>query len=148
MISPDPNFVDRITASFAKQGAMHTIGARLVRVQTGEVEIRLPMSAAISQQHGFLHAGILSTALDSACGYASATVMPTESGVLTIEFKVNLMAPGDGEAFIMIGTVAKPGRTIVFAQGQAFAVKAGQQKLIATMSTTCMVVTGRDGVVG
>jgi uncharacterized protein (TIGR00369 family) len=148
MISPDPNFIKRVTESFAKQGAMHTIGARLVRVQTGEVEIRLPMSAAICQQHGFLHAGILSTALDSACGYASSTVMPAESGVLTIEFKVNLMAPGDGDAFIMIGTVAKPGRTIVFAQGQAFAVKAGVQKLIATMSTTCMVITGRDGVVG
>jgi uncharacterized protein (TIGR00369 family) len=148
MISPDPNFVERITTSFAKQGAMHTIGARLVRVQTGEVEIRLPMSAAISQQHGFLHAGMLSTALDSACGYASSTVMSADSGILTIEFKVNLMAPGDGEEFIMIGNVTKPGRTIVFAQGQAFAVKAGQQKLIATMSTTCMVITGREGVVG
>jgi uncharacterized protein (TIGR00369 family) len=148
MISPDPNFIERITASFAKQGAMQTIGARLVRVQTGEVEIRMPMSTAINQQHGFLHAGILSTALDSACGYASSTVMPAESGVLTIEFKVNLMAPGDGEEFIFIGNIAKPGRTIVFAQGQAFAVKGGQQKLIATMSTTCMVVTGRNGVVG
>ncbi len=146
MNSPDPQFVERVTQSFAKQGAMHTIGARLVKVQTGEVEIRLPMTAAISQQHGFLHAGILSTALDSACGYASSTVMPASSGVLTIEFKVNLMAPGDGEEFIMIGTVTKPGRTIVFAQGQAFAVKQGKQKLIATMSTTCMVVTGRDGI--
>jgi uncharacterized protein (TIGR00369 family) len=148
MISPDPHFVERVTASFAKQGAMKTIGARLARVQSGEVEIRLPMSAAISQQHGFLHAGILSTALDSACGYASSTVMSAESGVLTIEFKVNLMAPGDGDEFIMIGNVTKPGRTIIFAQGQAFALKAGQQKLIATMSTTCMVITGREGVVG
>lgn len=144
--TPDPFFETRVRASFAKQGAMQTIGATLAKVTAGEVEIHLPMNLGLTQQHGFLHAGMLSAALDSACGYACSTVMPADAGVLTIEFKVNLMAPGDGDSFILIGRVAKPGRTIVFAQGEAFAVKAGQQKRIATMSATCMVVNGRDAI--
>jgi uncharacterized protein (TIGR00369 family) len=144
--TPDPYFETRIRASFAKQGAMQTIGASLATVAPGEVEIHLPMTSGLTQQHGFLHAGMLSAALDSACGYAASTVMPAEAGVLTVEFKVNLMAPGDGDSFILIGRVSKPGRTIVFAEGEAFAVKASQKKRIATMSATCMVVHGRETI--
>jgi uncharacterized protein (TIGR00369 family) len=151
---PQPNDFSataaRIEGSFAKQGAMGLIGARLVKVAAGEVHIELPFHLGLSQQHGFLHAGILTTALDSACGYAAASVMPENSGVLTIEFKVNLMAPGKGERFIFIGRVAKPGRTIVFAEGEAFAVIADkpENKRIATMSATCMVVMDRPDVKG
>ncbi len=133
---------------------MGLIGARLLKVALGEVHIELPFHPGLSQQHGFLHAGILTTALDSACGYAAASVMPDHSGVLTIEFKVNLMAPGKGERFIFIGRVAKPGRNIVFAEGEAFALSASnpdtksENKRIATMSATCMVVVDRPDVKG
>src|SRR6185437_8259195 len=93
-IEPSPNFEERVRASFARQQAMATIGAALTLVRPGTVEIEMPYSDALTQQHGFLHAGIISAALDSACGYAAYSVMPEEASVLTIEFKVNLLAPG------------------------------------------------------
>ena len=103
----------------------------------------------LTQQHGFLHAGIISTALDSACGYAAFSMMPENAAVLTIEFKVNLLAPGRGERFLFRGSVTKPGRTIVVADGQAYAFAAdGEAKLIATMTGTMMTVLGRDGIEG
>jgi uncharacterized protein (TIGR00369 family) len=141
-------FEERIRASFAKQGAMGLIGARLTRIVAGEVEIELPFKPEHSQQHGFLHAGILSTALDSACGYATYSLFPPEAGILTIEFKVNLLAPGDGELFRMIGRVRKAGRTISLAEGEAYAIKSGREKLIATMTATTMTIAGRDNVIG
>jgi uncharacterized protein (TIGR00369 family) len=102
----------------------------------------------MTQQHGFLHAGIISTALDSACGYAAFSLMPENAGVLTIEFKVNLLAPGKGERLFR-GNVTKPGRTIIVADGQAYAFGAdGEAKLIATMTGTMMTVTGRQGIEG
>lgn len=142
----DEQYVQRVSSSFAKQGAMSTLGAQLERVEPGEVEVRLPMSAALSQQHGFLHAGMMTAVLDSACGYAASTLMPAEAGVLTIEFKVNLLAPGQGESFRLIGRVAKAGRTITFVEGEAIALPSN--KRIATMSATCMTITGRDGIQG
>ena len=109
----------------------------------------MPYSAALTQQHGFLHAGVISTALDSACGYAAFSLMPEDAGVLTIEFKVNLLAPGKGERFLFRGSVTKPGRTIIVADGQAYAFGAdGEAKLIATMTGTMMTVTGREGIEG
>ncbi len=148
--SSDSQVQNRIQASFAKQGAMALIGAKLVSVDVGAVCIELPFSASLTQQHGFLHAGMLTTALDTACGYAAASVMPADSGVLTIEFKVNLMAPGKGERFLFYGRVAKPGRTIVFAEGDAFALSSEnpEPKRIATMTTTCMVILNRNDVKG
>ena len=120
-IVPAPDYEDRVRASFARQQAMATIGAELTLVTPGIIEIEMPYSAALTQQHGFLHAGVISTALDSACGYAAFSLMPENSGVLTIEFKVNLLAPGRGERFLFRGSVTKPGRTIIVADGQAYA---------------------------
>jgi uncharacterized protein (TIGR00369 family) len=109
----------------------------------------MPFSEELTQQHGFLHAGVISTALDSACGYAAYSLMPPEAAVLTIEFKVNLLAPGKGERFLFRGAVTKPGRTIIVADGQAYAFGAeGEARMIATMTGTMMTVTGRQGIDG
>ena len=148
-IVPSADFEERVRSSFERQQAMATIGAELTSVTPGTVEIEMPYSSALTQQHGFLHAGIISTALDSACGYAAFSLMPENAGVLTIEFKVNLLAPGKGERFLFRGSVTKPGRTIVVADGQAYAFAAdGEAKLIATMTGTMMTVAGRQGVEG
>jgi uncharacterized protein (TIGR00369 family) len=148
-IIPNAEFEDRVRASFERQKAMRTIGAVLTSVTPGIVEIELPFDDALTQQHGFLHAGVISTALDSACGYAAFSLMPEDAAVLTIEFKVNLLAPGKGERFLFRGTVTKPGRTIVVADGQAYAFAAdGEARLIATMTGTMMVVQGREGLQG
>lgn len=146
---PDPDFEERVRKSFARQSVMTTIGAELTLVTPGIIEIEMPHSIGLTQQHGFLHAGIISTALDSACGYAAFSLMPANAGVLTIEFKVNLLAPGRGERFLFRGSVTKPGRTIIVADGQAYAFAAdGEAKLIATMTGTMMTVVGREGVEG
>jgi uncharacterized protein (TIGR00369 family) len=140
---------ERVRASFARQKVMTTIGAELTFVTPGTVEIEMPHSSALTQQHGFLHAGIISTALDSACGYAAFSMMPADAAVLTIEFKVNLLAPGRGERFLFRGSVTKPGRTIVVADGQAYAFTTdGEAKLIATMTGTMMTILGREGIEG
>jgi uncharacterized protein (TIGR00369 family) len=142
----DPDFAERIRASFAKQGAMHTIGAALGEIAPGRVVITLPWRQELTQQHGFLHAGIVATALDSACGYAGSTLMPADAGVLTIEYKINLLAPARGDSFRMEGVVLKPGRTISVTEGRAYALHEGREKLIATMGATLMTITGREGI--
>jgi uncharacterized protein (TIGR00369 family) len=142
----DPGYAERVRASFARQGAMATIGAQIVAVEPGLVVIEMPWAAALTQQHGFLHAGIVATALDSACGYAAATLMPVDAGVLTIEYKVNLLAPAQGQRFRMSAEVVKPGRTISVTEGRAYALDDGREKLIATMTATLMTITGRDGI--
>jgi uncharacterized protein (TIGR00369 family) len=143
---PDPDFADRVRASFVRQGAMATIGASLAQVSPGRVVIELPWQQALTQQHGFLHAGMVATALDSACGYAGFTLMPADVAVLTIEFKINLLAPAKGERFRMEGLVIKPGRTVTVTEGRAYAIHEGREKLIATMGATLMAVAGRDGI--
>jgi len=146
---PDPNYDERVRASFARQNAMTTIGAELTLVTPGIVEIEMPFSPALTQQHGFLHAGVISTALDSACGYAAFSLMPENATVLTIEFKVNLLAPGKGVRFLFRGSVTKPGRTIIVADGQAYAIgDDGEAKLIATMTGTMMTIVGRGDIEG
>ena len=146
---PDTDYERRVRASFARQNAMKSIGAELILVTPGIVEIETPHSPAFTQQHGFLHAGVIAMALDSACGYAAYSMMPADAGVLTIEFKINLLAPGRGVRFLFRGTVTKPGRTIVVADGQAYAFAAeGEARLIATMTATIMRVTGRQDVEG
>jgi len=142
------DFADRVRDSFARQGAMNTLGASLGLVAPGAVDIELPWAPALTQQHGFLHAGMVSTALDSACGYAGFTLMAADAAVLTIEFKINLLAPAKGERFRMEGRVLKPGRTITVCEGRAFAIDGNQEKLIATMGCTLMAVTGRDNIQG
>lgn len=142
----DPDFAARTRASFGRQAAMATIGASLTKVEPGVAVIELPWQQALTQQHGFLHAGMVATALDSACGYAGFTLMPVDAAVLTIEYKINLLAPAQGERFRMVGEVVKPGRTVTVVDGKAYAVAGGQDKLIATMSCTLMAVVGREGI--
>ena len=127
---------------------MQTLGARLGTVAPGAVDIELDWAQGLTQQHGFLHAGMVVTALDSACGYAGFTLMAAEAAVLTIEFKINLLAPAQGERFRMEGRVLKPGRTITVCEGKAFAIDGGQERLVAAMGCTLMVVTGRDHIQG
>lgn len=142
----DPDFAPRVRASFARQAAMATIGARLTGVEAGWVAIELEWAQALTQQHGFLHAGMVATALDSACGYAGFSLMATDAAVLTIEYKINLLAPAKGQRFRMEGRVIKPGRTVTVTEGKAFAIDDGREKLIATMGCTLMAVVGREGI--
>lgn len=141
-----PNYADRVRDSFALQGAMATLAARLERIEAGAVDIALDWEPSLTQQHGFLHAGMVATALDSACGYAAFTLMAEDAAVLTIEFKINLLAPARGQSFRMQGRVIKPGHTITFAEGQAFALDHGRETLVATMGCTLMAVVGRSSV--
>ena len=145
---PPADFRQRITASFARQGAMRLIGAELTRIEHGTIEIELPFKDELTQQHGFLHAGVISAALDSACSYAAYTVLDPDASLLTIEFKVNLMSPGRGERFLFRGEVTKPGSTIIVADGRAYAIDDGPAKLIASMTGTKMVIRGRQGIEG
>jgi uncharacterized protein (TIGR00369 family) len=110
--TPDPAFAERVRASFARQRFMATLGARLVRVEPGLCEIELDAREELTQQHGYLHAGAAASVADSAGGYAAYTLMPADSSVLSIEFKVNLLAPGRGQRFLARGTVVRPGRRI------------------------------------
>lgn len=144
---PSPDVVrSRIEASFKRQRFMQHIGAELLRVEPGVVEIGIARNDALLQQHGFLHAGVLSAILDSACGYAALSVMDDESGVLSVEFKTNLLAPAAGERFVASGAVLKAGRTLTICRGEAFAVDGGTRRLVAAMQATMMSVRGRDGV--
>lgn len=122
---------------------MATIGATLERVEPGEVTIAMPPNRSLTQQHGYLHAGIIATIADSACGYAALSLMPNDAAVLSIEFKTNMLAPADGERFIARGKVVKPGRTIMVCDATVHAVRNGAEKLVATMTGTMMVVQGR-----
>ncbi|QTX22609.1 PaaI family thioesterase [Comamonas aquatica] len=127
---------------------MSTLGAQLTHLAPGAVDISFDWAPGLTQQHGFIHAGMLSAALDSACGYAGFSLMPEDAGVLTIEFKINLLAPAKGQRFRCEGRVLKPGRTIVLVEGRAFAIDGGQEKLCATMHCTLMAVQGRPGIAG
>ncbi len=124
------------------------LGAELTRVEQAMVEIELPFDVKLTQQHGFLHAGVISAALDAACGYAAYTVIEPDASILTIEFKVNLMSPGRGERFLFRGEITKPGSTIIVADGRAYAIGDGPAKLIASMTGTMMVIRGREDVTG
>ena len=149
MTPVDPDYERRTRDSFARQPAMATIGIEIGEIGPGRVVLAMAHRADLTQQHGFQHAGIVATGLDTACGYAAFTLMPAEAGVLTIEFKVNLLAPGRGDRFLFRGSVTKPGRTIIVADGQAYALGAsGPARLIATMTGTMMTVTGRHGIEG
>lgn len=140
------NSGERVRASFARQKAMETIGAKLVRVEPGEVEIELPFREDLTQQHGFIHAGVITAVVDSACGYAAYSLMPPGASVLTVEFKVNLLAPARGERFRALGKVVKAGKTISVCHGEVVAVGEQGEKLVAAMSATMMTLIGRPGV--
>ncbi len=139
-------YEDRVRASFARQGLMSTLGATLVSVAPGLVEIAIRPAPAISQQHGFVHAGAVSAIADTAAGYAALSLMPPDRGVLTTEFKINFVAPAVGDRILARGKVVKAGRTLTLAQTEVFAASGGQEKLIALLTATLMAVEGRDGV--
>ena len=147
-IEAEPNFEQRTRESFARQPAMGTLGVTIELVAPGRVVLAMAHRRELTQQHGFVHAGMVATALDSACGYAAFTLMPANAGVLTIEFKINLLAPARGPLLRFEGQVKKAGRTISVVDGEAFQHEPGDdsRKLIATMSATMMTVTGRDDV--
>ncbi len=140
-----PDFGERVHSSFSKQMVMNLIGAELAKVLPGEVEIHLPFHQKLTQQNGFLHAGITTTIMDSACGYAALTLMPAGASVLTVEFKVNLLSPAKGQTFMARGTVVKPGRTITFCSGEVWALGSNAPKLVATMSATAMTLQDPPG---
>lgn len=131
-----PEIAERVRASFAQQAAMRTIGASITRLVAGEVELAMAFRAELTQQHGFLHAGIVTTLADSACGYAALSVMPAGSDVLSVEFKVNLLRPAAGQRFRAVGSVLKPGRTLIVTRGDVWAEQDGAESLIATMLAT------------
>jgi len=144
----DADYRARVEASFGRQRVMATLGVELARVDAGEVELRLPYCESLTQQHGFLHAGVVTTALDSACGYAAFSLFPADAAVLTVEFKVNLLAPARGARFSFVGRVIKPGRTLTVAHADAHAWDGGESKHIAHMTATLMAITDRAGVQG
>jgi uncharacterized protein (TIGR00369 family) len=142
----DPDFDRRVRASFARQQVM-TLGIEISRLSPGEVELTMPYTAAFTQQHGFVHAGIVATALDSACGYAAFSLMPATAGVLTVEFKASLLAPARGQRFIFQAQVVKPGKTLTFCEARAFAEGGtAEPRLVASMAATLMAIYDRQGI--
>ena len=139
----DSSWDEKVRASFARQGVMGLIGAELADVWPGGCEIRLPYRENLSQQHGFFHAGITSAVVDSAGGYAGFSLMAPNTSVLTVEFKINLLAPADGELMIAVGEVVKPGRNLIIARGDAWVVKHGKPTHCAMMQQTLMTMHGK-----
>ena len=132
----DPNYETRIRASFAKQVFMGMLGARLERIAPGEVTIALPFRADLTQQNGFLHAGVVTSVVDSACGYAALSVMEPGADVLSVEFKVNLLAPAQGTEFLAVGRVVRSGRTLVVVTGELRATSGAGETVVALMQGT------------
>lgn len=142
----DPNYVEKVRASFARQKIMAHIGAELGEVRPGHCEIRLPYRPEITQQHGYFHGGVIGTIADSAGGYAGYTLMPADASVLTVEYKLNILAPGEGELLIAEGRVIKAGRTLVITRAEVYAERNGRRNHCATMQQTLMTMHGRaDG---
>jgi uncharacterized protein (TIGR00369 family) len=139
----DPDYAARVHASFDGQAVMRLIGAQLSELRPGYCRIELPFRQELTQQHGYIHAGIVSTIVDSAGGFAGFTLFPALSSVLTAEYKLNLLAPAAGERLIAVGEVVKSGRTLVITRGEVHAVAGGKQTLCAIMQQTLMVMAGK-----
>ena len=140
----NPDYCSLAAATFARQQAMQTLGISIARLEPGEVDLSMQYSADLTQQNGFVHAGIITAGLDNACGIAAFTLMPPESDILTVEFKTNLLAPAKGERFAFRAHVVKPGRTLTVCEARAFAQTGGAETLIATMTATLMALAHRD----
>lgn len=145
-VARDPRYRSRVETSFAKQGLMTTLAAALGDIAPGCVEIVLPVSPGVSQQHGYVHAGAVAAIADSAAGYAALTLMAPGTGVLTTEFKINLVAPAKGVRLRARGRVVKSGRTLTLAQTEVFAEDDSGETLVALLTATLMSIQGRDGV--
>jgi uncharacterized protein (TIGR00369 family) len=139
----NPDYLKIATATFDRQQAMRTLGITITRIEPGEVDLSMPYASGWTQQNGFIHAGIITAALDTACGIAAFTLMPSGTDVLTVEFKTNLLAPAKGERFVFRGGVIKPGRTLTICEARAFAQAGGVETLIATMTGTLMAMMPR-----
>jgi uncharacterized protein (TIGR00369 family) len=126
----------RVRRSFARQGYMTTLGAELVHIAAGAVDIALPSNERLTQQDGYLHAGVVAGVVDSACGYAALTTMDSDAEVLTVEFKINLIAPAAGERLVARGRVIRTGRTLTVCRGDAFTISDGEETHVATLTTT------------
>jgi uncharacterized protein (TIGR00369 family) len=142
----DPDFAERVRKSFDAQGIMDHIGATLTLIEPGVCEIELPYSDAVSQQHGFFHGGVIGTIADSAGGYAAFGLMDAEDGILTVEYKLNLMAPADGDLLVARGQVVRVGRTLTVARAEVGVVKNGVEVACAAMQQTLMRIIGRAEV--
>src|SRR5687768_8316906 len=137
----DPDYERRVRESFARQRAMGTLGMRLARVAPGEVAIALAFDAGLTQQHGYLHAGVVAAAVDTGCGYAALTLTEPGAEVLSIEFKLNLLSPAAGDSFVARARVVRAGRNVTVCAGDLFALKGGGvEKAVATMLATMMTV--------
>lgn len=136
----NPDYLEVATATFERQPAMRKLGISIASIEPGEVELSMPYSPNWTQQNGFVHAGIVTAGLDTACGIAAFTLMPAGSDILTVEFKTNLLAPARGERFSFRAVVVKPGRTLTVCEGKAFAKRDGVESLIATMTGTLMAL--------
>jgi uncharacterized protein (TIGR00369 family) len=139
----DPDYAVRAHASFARQGAMRLLGASLDALTPGYCAISLVPRPELLQQHGYVHAGIVSTIVDTAGGFAGFTLFPADSSVLTVEFKINLVAPAEGEMLVAEGHVVRPGRTLVITRGEVHGIRNGQRTLVAIMQQTLMVMHGK-----
>jgi uncharacterized protein (TIGR00369 family) len=141
------DYEERVRASFARQAVMRLIGASITQVELGQVTIELLNRPELTQQHGFLHAGIVTMLVDNACGYSALTMMPTGAAVLTVEYKVNFLAPATGERLVARGRVIKPGQTLSVCLGEAYVQRDGEEKLVATMLAT-MITRLEKGMEG
>ncbi|HKS39010.1 MAG TPA: PaaI family thioesterase [Blastocatellia bacterium] len=141
----DPQFEARVRSSFARQTLMQTIGAEMTKVAAGEVEIELAYRDDLAQQHGYLHAGVITAIVDSACGYAAMTLTRAVEDILTIEYKANFVAPATGEKMIARSRVLRAGRKVTVCAGDVFALRDEEEKLIATMLATMMTISPEKG---
>lgn len=142
-VAPDPGFARRVQESFERQGLMKHLGAKLASLEAGGAEIRVPFRAELTQQHNYFHAGVTGAVADSACGYAAYTLMPADSSVLTVEYKVNLLAPADGEELIARARVVRSGKTLKICTADVFVRKGGAENHCATMLATVMCMDGK-----
>lgn len=142
----DPAVEKRCRDSFARQRALQTMGAAMSVVRLGEVELTMPFSESLTQQHGFIHAGVISTLADTACGFAALSLMPADAAVLTTEFKINLLSPAKGERFIAQGRVVRPGRKLMVCLGDVFAEEGGRRKHVALITASMMVMDTSTGL--
>jgi uncharacterized protein (TIGR00369 family) len=143
-VAPDPNFAQRVRASFARQGAMALIGAEMTLLEPGRCQIAVPFKPELSQQHGFFHGGIIGMIAESAGGYAAYTLMPADSSVLTVEYKMNLLAPGKGQRLMAEGHVLKAGRNLAISRAEVYAWHDGEETHCATMQQTLMTMHGQS----
>jgi uncharacterized protein (TIGR00369 family) len=141
-IAANPGFADRVRDSFARQAAMRLIDARLTQVEPGRCVIELAVRDDLTQQHGFVHGGVVGMIADSAGGYAAFTLMPADASVLTVEYKINMLAPAAGDLLIATGEVLKPGRSLSIVRADVFAVQGDRRTRVAAMQQTLMVMHG------